>query len=135
MKNISKPCYDFSVILYDLFNLCAFFAPSVNAHLIFQNLKYKTSGAQNYLQNAVNRNSLRRLVLSNNVINLFENPSPSLFLVLKSLYFVTGPRQFCYRQYVATMKGALFENLIRFAWHKSAQFDVLVARSAWSILK
>ena len=31
------------------------------------------------------------------------------------------------------MKCVLFENLIRFAWHKSAQFDVLVAHSACSL--
>ena len=58
MKNFSKPCYDFSVILYDFLFLRFFFAPSVNAPLIFQNLKYKSSVTRNYLQNVENRNSL-----------------------------------------------------------------------------
>ena len=39
----------------------------------FQNPKYTTSGACNYLQNAANQNSLRFLVLSNNVINFCDN--------------------------------------------------------------
>jgi len=70
MKNFLKPCYDFSVILYDFF-FCALLVPSVNAPLIFQNLKYKTSVTRYYLQNAANRNSMQRLVLSNNAINFF----------------------------------------------------------------
>ena len=83
MKNFSKPCYDFAVILYDFFYFCAFFAPSVNAPSIFQNLKYKTSVTRNYLQNAANRNSLRRLVLSNNVKNFFS------YCELATLFFTS----------------------------------------------
>ena len=71
MKNFLKPCYDFSVILYIFFIFCALFVPSVNEPLIFQYLKYKTSVTRYYLQNAANRNSMQRLVLSNNAINFF----------------------------------------------------------------
>jgi len=83
MKNFLKPCYDFSAILYDFFYFCAFLVPSVNAPLIFQNMKYNTFVTRNYLQNAANCNYLRHLVLSYNFINIFENPSPSLLLNLR----------------------------------------------------
>jgi len=72
-ENFSKPRHDFSVISYDFFYFCKFFASSVNAPYIFQSPKSKTSGTRNYLQNGANRNSLRLLVLSNNVINFRDN--------------------------------------------------------------